>query len=111
MIPELEDTVSMSSWQVVLDQVDVAFDDEHAVVGAGLLLAAGLAGATAVRRARGWPRMAGPAADPAWTTRLTTRYRMAAYVCGRCQSRWSMVPEPRSGCRLGGSTDRIVTML
>jgi hypothetical protein len=53
MIPELEDTISMPSWQVVLDQVDVAFDDEHAVVGAGLLLAAGLAGATAVRRARG----------------------------------------------------------
>jgi hypothetical protein len=37
MIPESEDTVSMSSWQVVLDQVDVAFDDERLVAGAGLL--------------------------------------------------------------------------
>jgi hypothetical protein len=43
MIPESEDTVSMSSSQVVLDQVDVAFDDERSVAGAGLLLPATLA--------------------------------------------------------------------
>jgi hypothetical protein len=42
MMPESEDTVSMSSSQVVLDQVDVAFDDERSVAGAGLLLPATL---------------------------------------------------------------------
>ncbi len=43
MVPELEDTFSMPSSHVVLDQVDIAFDDEHAVAGAGLLLPATLA--------------------------------------------------------------------
>jgi hypothetical protein len=43
MIPESEDTFSMSSSHVVLDQVDVAFDDECSVAGAGLLLPATLA--------------------------------------------------------------------
>jgi len=42
MIPESEDTFSMRSSHVVLDQVDVAFDDEHAVASAGLLLPATL---------------------------------------------------------------------
>jgi hypothetical protein len=43
MIPEPEDTFSMPSSHVVLDQVDIAFDDEHAAAGAGLLLPATLA--------------------------------------------------------------------
>jgi hypothetical protein len=43
MIPEPEDTFSMPSLHVVLDRVDIAFDDEHAVAGAGLLLPATLA--------------------------------------------------------------------
>jgi len=43
MIPESEDTFSMRSSHVVLGQVDVAFDDEHAVANAGLLLPATLA--------------------------------------------------------------------
>jgi hypothetical protein len=43
MLPESEDTFSMPSSHVVLDQVDVAFDDVHAVAGAGLLLPATLA--------------------------------------------------------------------
>jgi hypothetical protein len=43
MIPEPEDTFSMPSSHVVLDQVDIAFDDERAVAGAGLLLPATLA--------------------------------------------------------------------
>jgi hypothetical protein len=43
MIPEPEDTFSMPSSHVVLDQVDIAFDDEHAVASAGLLLPATLA--------------------------------------------------------------------
>jgi hypothetical protein len=43
MIPESEDTFSMRSSHVVLDQVEIAFDDEHAVASAGLLLAATLA--------------------------------------------------------------------
>jgi Transposase DDE domain group 1 len=43
MISESEDTFSMRSSQVVLDQVDIAFDDEHAVASAGLLLPATLA--------------------------------------------------------------------
>jgi hypothetical protein len=43
MIPESEDTFSMRSSHVVLDQVDVAFDDERAVASAGLLLSATLA--------------------------------------------------------------------
>jgi hypothetical protein len=43
MIPESEDTFSLSSSLVVLDQVDVAFDDEGSVAGAGLLLPATLA--------------------------------------------------------------------
>jgi Transposase DDE domain group 1 len=43
MIPESEDTFSMASSHVVLDQVDVAFDDERAVASAGLLLPAILA--------------------------------------------------------------------
>jgi hypothetical protein len=41
--PEPEDTVSMPSSHVVLDQVDVAFDDERAVAWAGLPLPATLA--------------------------------------------------------------------
>jgi hypothetical protein len=43
MIPEPEDTFSMPSSHVVLDQVDVAFDDQRAVASAGLLLPATLA--------------------------------------------------------------------
>ena len=43
MIPESEDTFSMRSSHVVLDQVDVVFDDQRAVASAGLLLAATLA--------------------------------------------------------------------
>src|SRR5215210_231525 len=43
MIPELEDTFSMRSLHVVLDQVDIAFDEERAVASAGLLLPATLA--------------------------------------------------------------------
>jgi hypothetical protein len=43
MIPEPEDTFSMPSSHVVLDQVDVMFDDERAVASAGLLLPATLA--------------------------------------------------------------------
>jgi hypothetical protein len=43
MIPEPEDTFSMRSSHVVLDQVDVAFDDERIVANAGLLLPATLA--------------------------------------------------------------------
>jgi hypothetical protein len=43
MIPESEDTFSMPSSHVVLDQVDIAFDDERAVASAGLLLPATLA--------------------------------------------------------------------
>jgi hypothetical protein len=43
MIPESEDTFSMPSSHVVLDQVDVAFDDVRAVASAGLLLPAILA--------------------------------------------------------------------
>jgi hypothetical protein len=38
MIPESEGTLSLSSSRVVLDQVDVAFDDDSSVAGAGLLL-------------------------------------------------------------------------
>jgi hypothetical protein len=43
MIPELEDTFSMPSSHVVLDQVEIAFDDPRAVAQAGLLLPATLA--------------------------------------------------------------------
>jgi hypothetical protein len=43
MIPEPEDTFSMPSSHVVLDQVDIAFDDERTVAVAGLLLPATLA--------------------------------------------------------------------
>jgi hypothetical protein len=43
MIPESEDTFSMRSSHVMLDQVDVMFDDERAVASAGLLLPATLA--------------------------------------------------------------------
>jgi Transposase DDE domain group 1 len=43
MVPESEDTFSMRSSHVVLDQVDIAFDDERAVASAGLLLPATLA--------------------------------------------------------------------
>jgi hypothetical protein len=43
MIPEPEDTFSMPSSHVVLDQVDIAFDDPRAVAQAGLLLPATLA--------------------------------------------------------------------
>jgi hypothetical protein len=39
-IPESEDTSSMPSSRVLLDQVDIAFDDERAVASAGLLLSA-----------------------------------------------------------------------
>jgi Transposase DDE domain group 1 len=42
MIPEPEDTFSMPSSHVVLDQVEVAFDDSRAVASAGLLLPATL---------------------------------------------------------------------
>jgi hypothetical protein len=43
MIPESEDTFSMPSSHVVLDRVEIAFDDQRAVAGAGLLLPATLA--------------------------------------------------------------------
>jgi hypothetical protein len=43
MIPEPEDAFSMPSSHVMLDQVDIAFDDERAVASAGLLLRATLA--------------------------------------------------------------------
>ena len=43
MIPEPEDTFSMRSSHVVLDQVEIAFDDQQAVASAGLLLPATLA--------------------------------------------------------------------
>jgi hypothetical protein len=43
MIPELEDTFSMPSSHVALDQVEIAFDDQRAVASAGLLLPATLA--------------------------------------------------------------------
>jgi Transposase DDE domain group 1 len=43
MIPEPEDTFSMPSSHVVLDQVEIAFDDQHSVASAGLLLPATLA--------------------------------------------------------------------
>jgi hypothetical protein len=43
MIPEPEDTFSMPSSHVVLDQVDITFDDQRSVASAGLLLPATLA--------------------------------------------------------------------
>jgi hypothetical protein len=43
MVPEPEDTVSRSSSHVVLNQVEIAFDDQRAVASAGLLLPATLA--------------------------------------------------------------------
>ena len=43
MIPEPEDTFSMPSSHVVLDQVEIALDDPRAVAHAGLLLSATLA--------------------------------------------------------------------
>ncbi len=43
MIPEPEDALSMPSSQVVLGQVEIAFDDQRAVASAGLLLPATLA--------------------------------------------------------------------
>jgi hypothetical protein len=43
MIPEPEDTFSMPSSHVVLDQVEIAFDDQRSVASAGLLLPATLA--------------------------------------------------------------------
>jgi hypothetical protein len=43
MIPEPEDTFSMRSSHVVLDQVEIAFDDLQVVASAGLLLPATLA--------------------------------------------------------------------
>ena len=51
MIPDSEDTFSMPSSHVVLDQVDIAFDDEHAVASAGLLLPATLAERLGVEQA------------------------------------------------------------
>jgi hypothetical protein len=51
MIPKPEDTFSMPSSHVVLDQVDIAFDDERAVAGAGLLLPATLAERLGVEQA------------------------------------------------------------
>jgi hypothetical protein len=43
MLPESEDTFSMPSSHVVLDQVDITFDDQRSVALAGLLLPATLA--------------------------------------------------------------------
>jgi hypothetical protein len=51
MIPESEDTFSMRSSHVVPDQIDVVFDDEHAVANAGLLLPATLAGRLGLEQA------------------------------------------------------------
>jgi hypothetical protein len=51
MIPEPEDTFSMPSSHVALDQVDIAFDDEHAVASAGLLLPATLAARLGIEQA------------------------------------------------------------
>jgi hypothetical protein len=57
MLPESEDTFSMPSSHVVLDQVDITFDDQCSVALAGLLLPATLA-----ERRGDWP---GPARLPA----------------------------------------------
>jgi hypothetical protein len=43
MTPESEDTFSMPSSHVALDQVEITFDDERSVASAGLLLPATLA--------------------------------------------------------------------
>jgi hypothetical protein len=43
MIPKPEDTFSIRSLHVILDHVDVAFDDQRSVANAGLLLSARLA--------------------------------------------------------------------
>jgi hypothetical protein len=43
MVPEPEDTFSMQSSHVALDQVEIGFDDQQAVASAGLLLPATLA--------------------------------------------------------------------
>jgi hypothetical protein len=43
MVPEPEDTFSMPSSHVLLDQVDITFDDQRSVASAGLLLPATLA--------------------------------------------------------------------
>src|SRR5919112_2384138 len=51
MIPESEDTLSMQSPHVVLDQVEIAFDDPRAVASAGLLLPATLAERLGIERA------------------------------------------------------------
>jgi Transposase DDE domain group 1 len=51
MIPEPEDTFSMPSSHVVLDQVDIAFDDPRAVAHAGLLLPATLAQRLGIQQA------------------------------------------------------------
>jgi Transposase DDE domain group 1 len=51
MIPEPEDTFSMPSSHVVLDQVDIAFDDPRAVAHAGLLLPATLAERLGIQQA------------------------------------------------------------
>jgi hypothetical protein len=51
MIPEPEDNFSMPSSHVVLDQVEIAFDDQHAVASAGLLLPATLAERLGIERA------------------------------------------------------------
>jgi len=51
MIPKPEDTFSMPSSHGVLDQVDIAFDDERAVASAGLLLPATLAERLGVEQA------------------------------------------------------------
>src|SRR5918993_2217716 len=50
-IPESEDTFSMASSHVVLDQVDIAFDDQRSVAGAGLLLPATLAARLGIEQA------------------------------------------------------------
>jgi hypothetical protein len=51
MVPESEDTFSMPSSHLLLDQVDVAFDDQWAVASAGLLLPATLAGRLGIEQA------------------------------------------------------------
>jgi hypothetical protein len=51
LIPEPEDNFSMPSSHVVLDQVEIAFDDQHAVASAGLLLPATLAERLGIERA------------------------------------------------------------
>jgi hypothetical protein len=84
MIPEPEDTFSMPSSHVVLDQVDIAFDDQRSVASAGLLLPATVAERLGIEQATDQLVDLGDRPGAAWPGRKLLTLVQAMVAGGDC---------------------------